>query len=352
MNPRQKLSLFHQFFCSALVASESNSDHDTSRYNFNALGKENPIINRLSDQEVDLILSIFSQISHESYIDQFQILIENIIQRKLISVKSLEYSPKWNILINAGTYKDTFVEAPVNILKLFEQLNIPICIDVRLCSVKYHLINEKILSEKMVTFLSMKVERGMRSPDTRTLFSQQAMRGDSDEKINGNLFAISKFWSAVRTKVYLLTFDDFETLQNFIFFLPSIQFLDKLPIIYGPDYKEPEMMTSILQYPNVDFPLLALANFPRFGRHGKNPLTFDVDIRKNMPQWGFLTDQQKEEMYIDILNVHKNIYLIIYAEQKMLNMLVCAGLFQEGILMNFLLRDLYDPRLLMTICSF
>lgn len=352
MNSRQKLSLFHQFFCSALIEDDRDEERETFRYNFDVLGKENPIIDRLSDQEVDLILSIFSQISHESYIDEFQRLIESILQRKLISVKSIEYSPEWIISIDANNQKDTFIVAPANILKLFNQLHIPICINMRLCGEEYRSIKEQILSEKMVASLSIKITRGIYTPDTRTLFSQQAIQGDSDEKINGNLFTTLKFWSAVKTKVYLLFINDIEALQ-FILFLPSIQFLDKLPITYGSDYKEPESLASIREYPNIDLPLFVLDDYAMFKfRYEKKSLNFNVDIRKNMPQWTFLTNRQKKGMYIDILDFRKNIYLIICVEQKMLNMLVCAGLCQEGILMDFLLRDLYDPRLLVTICSF
>ncbi len=350
MNSRQKLSLFHQFFCSALTKVNIDEDHSTVRHNFDVLGKENPIINRLSDQEVDLILSIFSQISHESYIDEFQKLIESIFQRKLISVKSIEYSPEWIISIDANNQKETFLVAPANILKLFDQLNIPICVRMRVCATEYRPITEKILSEKMVASLSMKITRGIYTPSTRTLFSQQAIQGDSDEKINGNLFTTLKFWSAVKTKVYLLFIHDIEALQ-FILFLPSIQFLDELPVIGCPGYKEPETLTSIREYPNIDLPLFVLDDCAMY-RYEKTSFNINNDIRKNMPQWTFLTDQQKEGMYIDILNFRKNIYLIIYVEQKMLNMLVCAGLSQEDILMDFLLRDLYDPRLLITICSF
>lgn len=350
MNSRQKLSLFHQLFCSSLTKVNIGEERETVRYNFDALGKENPIIDRLSDQEVDLILSIFSQISHESYIDEFQRLIETIFQRKLISVKSIEYSPEWITSIDAQNQKDTFIVAPANILKLFEQLHIPICINMRLCGEEYRSIKEKILSEKIVSSLSMKITRGMYTSSTQTLFSQQAIQGDLEEKINGDLFTTLKFWGAVKTKVYLLFIHDVEALQ-FILFLPSIQFLDELPIIGCPGFKEPERLTSIREYPNIDLPLFVLDDYAMF-KYEKKSFNCNDDIRKNMPQWTFLTDQQKEGMYIDILNFRKNIYLIIRVEQKMLNMLVCAGLFQKGILMDFLLRDLYDPRLLITICSF
>lgn len=329
MTPREKLNVMYNLFLPII------QDKKNGTFSLNFSNDLHPAIEQLTDEEVKLILTIEVKFTHDSpHIQEVAKLFDRIIRKKTIFVYSYRYIPEWIVYVQIPSTRFHFIQTNSKIITILNQLNIAILVGIslteRTCIIG-QIPEEKILYEKLTQFSTLDISSSLsRSNYFIDVFSDKYIIGDN--------FECLLFWSMIRSKIYSINVSTFDGLYQ-ILHLPSPKLIEQILNREYPSGKISDKILAMKQYPDIERPIFNVSD------ETENQLNFNN--AKYFPNWTFLTPMEKVEIRNDIFRFYENIYLVYCNEQSLLNILICLGLSEEGILMNFLLRDLYDPRLMM-----
>lgn len=326
MDLRQKLSAI----CHLFLPYETEEKVAHFQFDDMLQLQPHPILEQLSDQEIDSIASIFKMISREeSTSDDVGLLLEALIRKHPIEFQRYFGSSKYVCVETRHMHNGVSVK--LNADSIIRQLNIQTSVFFDFQEVKGNSQELDTLFEQIDLPSVIRINYPNTSED---IFSESKLNETNAETL--------LFWSIVKSKTYILAPQSKEAFEA-ILKLPSPTLVKKIFTKRGITCDQSYLITSIERQSAVDHPLVYLNP-----DYDEEPFSFWAG--NLIPSWVDLESLQEAED--DIEKYYHNIYLITCDEQAMLNMIVCAGLFQDGTWHNFLTRDLFDPRILNLINCF
>lgn len=324
MDLRQKLSAI----CHLFLPYET--EEEAAHFQLDDMLQPHPIVEQLTDQEVDSIISIFKMISREESIsNDVGLLLDALINKQPIGFQRYFGSSKYVRVETRHMYKHVTVK--LNADSIIRELNIQTSVFFDFQEVKDNLRELDGLFEEIDL-----------PPVIQINWSNTIEDVFSESKLNETNAETLLFWSIVKSKTYILAPQSKEAFEA-ILKLPSPTLLKKIFAKRGITFDQSYLIKSVERQTLVELPLIYLNP-----DYDEEPFSFWVG--NLIPSWIDLESLQEAEN--DIENYYHNIYLITCDEQAMLNMIVCTGLFQDGTWHSFLTRDLFDPRILNLINCF
>lgn len=284
-------------------------------------------LEHLSDHEVSLIIQAIEMIDFENgNVTDIGLLIEALIRKKECQITDYCFHAQYrNVRIKTSDAQDE-VDVRHQIFPLFERLNIRtfMCLNyLDPFETTYH--RAKILSNKICLPTMIQVYDFPSSNNIRDLEHYKK---------------VLLFWSILRSKVYLmmpLSSIAFESIIS----LPSPKLLKQYI------HEQSDILEAIEQYSDNGHLLFYLC----YTKNKNNFSSIHLELRKKIPV-SSENEEINNEIYADVVRFYSKSYYITCTEQALLHSIVCTGLFEEGELNNFLVRDLYDPRVLILISQF
>lgn len=325
MDLRQKLSTI----CHLFLPYET--EEKVAHFQPDNMFQPHPIVEQLTDGEVDSIISIFKMISREESIsDDVGLLLEALINK--YHIRFWKYSESSKYVWVETRHMHNGVSVKLNADSIIRQLNIQTSVFLDFQVVKWNVRELGTLFEQID--LPPIIQVNYSTNIIEDIFSKSKLNETDAETL--------LFWSIVKSKTYILVPRSKEAFEA-ILRLPSPTLTKKLFAEQGFTFDQSYLINSVERQSAVDHPLVYLNP-----DYDEEPFSFWAG--NLIPSWVDLESLQEAED--DIEKYYHNIYLITCDEQAMLNMIVCTGLFQDGTWHNFLTRDLFDPRILNLINCF
>lgn len=333
---RQKLAIFCQVYVTRNIQQLIKHNGHYFRFDEFLESKRTPgslttfenCLERLSDHEVSLIIQAIEMIDFENgNVSDIGLFIEALIRKKECQITDyhhfrIQYT---NMSIKTSDAQDE-VDVKQQVCPLLEQLNVRTFMRLKYLNPFETTFNRgKILSNKICL------------PTMIQVYHSPSSNVDLDLE---NYKKILLFWSILRSKVYLmmpLSSIAFELIIS----LPSPKLLKKFIS------EQSDTLEAIEQYPDKNHLLFYLC----YTKDKNNFSSIHLNLRKKIPV-SSENEEINNEIYADVVRFYLKSYYITCTEHALLHNLVCFGLFEEGELNNFLLRDLYDPRVLILISQF